>query len=167
MPAYVGIKDVNFGKGTEDPVIQKWLPFVTTQCALEELSARGKSSAEVSDSCLTGGSAYVDEGREATWAGLVYRWTENSQTQMRTDGFIELAGWSQMRCDCPEPSDDPYSMQHSLSGWSVPTTLQRTSLQSTGTAECRQSWTAALGIRFLPTTITFFCRLTDLGCHWL
>lgn len=55
MPAYVGIKDVNFGKGTEDPVIQTWLPFVTTQCALEELSARGKSSAEVSDSCLTGG----------------------------------------------------------------------------------------------------------------
>lgn len=49
-PASVGIKGVRFWKGTEDPVIQRWLPFVTTPCALEELSARGKSSSEVSDS---------------------------------------------------------------------------------------------------------------------
>lgn len=164
MPASVGIKDVNFWKGTCHPE-------VVSLCDYPVCPRRVVCKRQVKlwglRLCLTVGSAYVDEGRQATWAGLVYRWTENSQTQMRTDGFKEHAGWSQMRCDCPEPSDDPYSMQHSLSGWSVPTSLQRTSLQSTGTAECKQSWTAALGIRFLPTTITFFCRLTDLGCHWL
>lgn len=112
-------------------------------------------------------SAHVDKGRETTWAGLVYNQTENRQTQMRIDGFIEHAGWSQMRCDCPELSDDPYSMQNSLSGWSVPTSLKKTSLHPTATAKRSQSWTAALRDRFLPTTITFFYKLMDLGCHCL
>lgn len=34
--------------------------------------------------------AWADRWRETAWAGLVYSWTEeNSETQMRTDGFMK------------------------------------------------------------------------------
>lgn len=66
-------------------------------------------------------------------------------------------GWSQMRSDCPELSDDLCSMQNSLSCWSVPTRLGAARPAPLGSGfECKQSWTLRCGTRFLLTTITFF-----------
>lgn len=53
-------------------------------------------------------------------------------------------GWSQMQSDCPELSDDPYSMQNSLSCWSVPTSLGGVLPAPLSRGfECNQSWTTA------------------------
>lgn len=65
--------------------------------------------------------------------------------------------WLQIQSDCPQLSDDPYSMQNSLSCWFVPTSLVAAFAEPLGHGfEWNQNWTQLSCTQFLLTTITLF-----------
>lgn len=101
-----------------------WTPMASAQSACLEMKSLS-SSVKLRFCRLHSPGKQRTQGQRKTTqsSGLVYSCV-GKKTGRRKWGLTvswSTIGWWQIQCDWAELGDDPYSMQNSLSSWSVPT----------------------------------------------